>query len=132
MELRIKYKFDPIFETVSLLYCSTQKVDKEKTVELINAFGVDGEKFYKKYYKVSERYIRCFKKYMVRNEYFDFFFRDEEEEFLLFLTVLLVENRDWFQDFTRVTDLEIRSLAAEIFQDEGNALKPLERKTANN
>lgn len=128
MELRIKYEFDPIFETVSLLYGSAQKVDKEKTVELINAFGVDGEKFYKKYYKVSERYVRCFKKYMVKNEHFDFFFREEEEEFLLFLTVLLVENRDWFQDFTHATDLEIRSLAAEILQDEGTEHNPLERK----
>ncbi len=128
MELQIKYEFDPIFETLSLLYGSAQKMDKEKIVEQINAFGVDGEKFYKKYYKVSERYVRCFKKHMVRKEHFDFFFRDGEENFLLLLTVLLVENREWFQDFTHVTDVEIRSLAAWILQDEGDELGPLERK----
>lgn len=128
MELQIKFEFDPIFETLSLLYGSAQKVDKEKTVELINAFGVDGEKFYKKYYKVSERYVRCFKKHMVRKEHFDFFFRDGEEAFLLLMTVILVENREWFQDFTHVTDVELRSLAAQILQDEGETPGPLERK----
>lgn len=128
MELQIKYEFDPIFETLSLLYGSAQKMDKEKIVEIINAFGVDGEKFYKKYFKVGERYVRCFKKYMVPNEHLDFFFRNDEEQFLLLMTVLLVENRAWFQDFTHVTDLEIRSLTARILQDEGDKADPLDRE----
>ncbi len=127
MELQIKYEFDPIFETMSLLYGSVQKREKETVIQQLCELGVDGEKFYKKYFRLIERYVQSFKKYMVKKEHMDFFFRHEEESFFLLMAVILVEKREWLDSFEQVTDEELRSLAGFILQDDEASASVLEQ-----
>lgn len=121
LEMEINYEFDPVFETMWLLYGSVQGEQKEDVVRKANELGADGEAFYKKYYTLTENYIDNFRKNMKENVHMDFFFRKGDEEFFLLMTVLLTENRRWLESMEGVTEGKIRSLAAFYLNEDREA-----------
>ena len=126
MELQIKYEFDPIFETLGLLYSSAQEDAKDEIVCRLCELGVDGEAFYRKYYRLIERYESIFKKYRTVSRHMDFFFRPEEKEFFLLLSVLLTENRHWFDSLDMITDRQLRNLIGFVIREDGESVTSLQ------
>ncbi|MCQ4636932.1 winged helix-turn-helix domain-containing protein [Anaerovorax odorimutans] len=119
MEFEIKYQFDPVFETLGLLYNCASPQDREEVIRQLNELGVDGEKFYKKYVRLIERYVKNFKKHMVpcQAEHSDFLFGGGEEFFLL-LAVLIAENQHWLESFESAGDEEIRNMTGFLLRDD--------------
>lgn len=126
MKHQINDKFDPVFETAGLLYSCLQEEDKEEVIRELCELGLDGEKFYQKHFKLIERYIRSFKKYMVSIPNMEFFFLKDEDDFFFILTTLLVEHRGWMESMDGVTDDHLRSLIGFIASDEGEVLHSLD------
>lgn len=118
-KLEIKNEFDPVFETMGLLYGSRQQDTKETVIAELNELGAEGEFFYKKYYRLIEEYEARFMKYMVKTASLDFFFRREDREFFFLMAAMLTENRQWLSSLEGVTDDEVRSLAGYLLQDDG-------------
>ncbi len=125
MDIQMKDRFDPVFETMGLLYGSVQDRSREKAVAQLCELGVDGEVFYKKYFRKILRYVERFHKYKTKEKYMDFFFREEEPEFFLLMAVLLVENREWL-DAAQIDEDEIRAKAAFILRDDQGYIGALE------
>lgn len=115
--LHMSHEFDPVFETLGLLYSSAQKDSEEELIQQLSDLGIDGEQFYKKHMKLIDRYTQSFKKHMIQSEHMAFFFRDKDETFFLLLMVLLTENRQWFQSLDQTTDAQLRGLIGFILQD---------------
>lgn len=126
MEIQMKDRFDPVFETMGLLYGSVQDRSREKAVAQLCELGVDGETFYKKYFRKILRYVERFHKYKTKEKHMDFFFREEEPEFFLLMTMLLVENREWLDAAVQVDEDEIRTKAAFILRDDQGYIGALE------
>lgn len=122
MEFHRKKEFDPIFETLGLLYSSCQKNDKDEVIAVLNELGLDGEKFYRKHFRLLERYLKAFEKKMRFSPEYSFLFRDKDEEFFLVLVVLVVENREWLQSMDKVTDDDIRSQIAFFIHDDSDTV----------
>ena len=125
--LHFKTEFDPLFETIGLLYFVIQKNDKDEVIKELYELGVDGEKFYQKYMKIIERYAEAFEKAMTMEPDMEFFFRQEEEPETLFylIVALLVEHREWMDSLDGVSEEELRSIIAYVIKDDGEKIIPL-------
>lgn len=127
MKLEIKRQFDLVYETLGLLNYAMQPLDKEEIIRQLDELGVSGEGFYKKYYRLIERYIKAFNQYRpeCKKEHMDFFFGRKESEFFMLLNVLVAENRQWVRAAEIPGDQEIRGLTAFILQDNDQAVTGL-------
>ena len=128
MGIVISDELDPLFETGVLLYCSSKKFNaKDRIIAELNGLGINGEAFYQKHFSIIKRYLRYFKKNMVVIEGKEFFFNAQEDFFALALKIL-VENREWIDDFGGVSDLEVRSLIAFMLENRQSTRLPDKEK----
>ncbi|NMO97015.1 ArsR/SmtB family transcription factor [Paenibacillus lemnae] len=99
MNLNFQFELDPVFETLGLLFYSSN-VDKVKEISVaeLNKFGVDGETFYNKHLKPFDRYIRAFSKHREWDEQAEFFFGDDNDQFFHLLLRVVCENPYWMTE----------------------------------
>lgn len=124
-ELEIKYEFDPVFETMGLLYGSRQEDTKEQIIQQLNELGTDGELFYKKYFRLIEEYTDHFMNHMINTSNLDFLFRKGDETFFCLMAAMLMENRHWLKPAEEVTDEEIRGMAGYFLLNDAEKTVPL-------
>lgn len=128
MGIVISDELDPLFETGVLLYCCSNKLDtKEYTVAELNSLGINGEAFYQKHFSIIKRYLRYFKRNMAATEGKEFFFNAQEDFFAL-AQKILVEHRDWMEDFGSVSEREVRSLIAYMLENRQSTELPDKEK----
>jgi len=94
MSIIIKQEFDPIYETIILLY---QGYDIEKFKKIIisqtNDLGGNGEEIYQRHLKVYDKYIRTFQKYRISSDKDEFYFKDTSNDFYnMFIALFLIDK----------------------------------------
>jgi DNA-binding transcriptional ArsR family regulator len=94
MSIKINHTLNPIYETILLLYCGYD-LDKFKamTISQLNETVSNGEEYYQKHFKYTEKYISVFQKYRISSDNDSFFFKDTSLDFFLsFVTPLFLIN----------------------------------------
>ncbi|GGF61907.1 transcriptional regulator [Paenibacillus albidus] len=119
MNLNIREKLDPLFETMGLLYVSSNKDEhKEQTIIELDKFGIDGEAFYSKNLKIIDKYIQTFQKYQIHEDSDRLFFNDET--YFSILLALLCENANWLTELDKVNADRIREELLQVLLSEEN------------
>ena len=92
-------ELDPIFETLGLLFISNNlhKQHKDKAIEELDKFMINGEEFYNKHLRYLEKYIHSFNSHKIPHELELFFFGQEEDELFILFAGLLGMNKHWLQ-----------------------------------
>lgn len=112
MSDKVFAELDPVFETVGLLYTSYNfdKV-KQNTKNALSNFGIDGEQFYSQHLKAFDQYVQEFLKNKVASPEDEFFFVEEDFNYIFILLSLIIENKSWF---TSEKDLNNQSIHRQI------------------
>lgn len=97
------------FEIIGLLYgCShINFIEKEVWESAAAEHGIDGVKLYDKFGAIHKKYYSVFQQNMVfqKCDDFDFFFADNDDDFLILLQTLCADNSEWFDnDLKGLTD----------------------------
>ncbi len=90
----IKQEFDPIYETIMLLYQGYDvEMFKKTVVAQINEMGGNGEDIYQMQLKVFDKYLRTFNKNRVTSDRDEFYFKDTSTDFFTsFMALFLVDK----------------------------------------
>ena len=93
MEIYMKnknFELNEIVELIGLLYFSYDiNSRREQQIEALDKSGYSGKDLYREYFDVREQYIDVFDKYKITNDFYNFFFSDIAQEFLIFLIIIL-------------------------------------------
>ncbi len=118
MSDKINNQLDPVFETMGLLFVSNnfEKV-RQDTIESLTEFGVDGEQFYLRNFKIFHKYLQEFSKYRVPGREDALYFDDNDSNYFWILLCLINENRDWFHSMEAITDAHINAQIIRICKD---------------
>ena len=122
MGITIKNELDPWFEVIGLLSMHYTENWDEITVRELNQYGIDGEEFYARHYKLIEKYLKTFQKYKADNPLEAAFFQDTATPSLvgLLLTVMAIELRDYLNRPLPWDTDRLRSLMAYYLTDEND------------
>jgi DNA-binding transcriptional ArsR family regulator len=122
---------DPIFETLGLLFITNNlhKQHKDKLIEELDKFMINGEEFYNKHLRYLEKYIHSFNSHKIPHELDHFFFGQEEYELSFLFACLLGMNKHWFQTSSQGSQLhsehEIRLQLLNSLIEEQSSNDPL-------
>lgn len=121
MSIAIKNELDPIYEILNLLYLAHQENWKDEVIKELFKFGIEGDAFFEKHYKIVEKYLKVFKKYKVPTPQEEYFFDEGNEDSLLLMLTLAIEHRR-YMDGNEIPDrMELRSFLAYYMQDTDEA-----------
>lgn len=106
--IEIKDDLDPILETLGLLYTARHVEALEKEgINALDELGGDGEKIYQNEFVVYRRYVDVFVENKKTNEYDDFFFGENDADFVAMIVTVLIEKQYLFSSFADITSDEI-------------------------
>jgi DNA-binding transcriptional ArsR family regulator len=123
MSINMKREFDPIYETMMLLY---EGYDLEKfknfAISQINDLGGNGEDVYQRHLKVFDKFVRAFHKNRVQSDRDEFYFKDTSNDFYnSFIALFLLDESLIYtigqMDNNQIMDLIFRH-SNEIFEHE--------------
>lgn len=123
---RIFSEFDPVFETLGLLYVGShyEEVRQEMKSALVD-FGIDEERFYGQHLKIYDKYVQTFQKNRVCGEMDGFFFEEKDPNYYLILLLSLIQNKDWFAEDAELNDEpvlhQLLSAVKTVFDEKDNA-----------
>lgn len=117
MSIVVKNELDPVYEIINLLYLDHYEDWKADTIKELNSYGVDGESFLEKHYKIVEKYMKVFHKNKVTTPQEEYFFQDSGDCTLLVLLTLAVEHRQYMNSETRPDRMQLRSFLAYCLND---------------
>lgn len=117
MSIEVKNELDPVYEIINLLYLDHHEEWKEETIQLLLKEGIEGELFFKKHYKIVEKYLKVFQKYKVSTPQEDYFFSESNEDSLLLVLTLAVEHRQYMNGDAAPDLMELRSFLAYCMTD---------------
>lgn len=121
MSIKINHALNPIYETILLLYCGYD-FDKYKatTINQLNETVSNGEEYYQKHFKYTEKYISAFQKYRISSDNDSFFFKDTSFDFYLSLVTPLFLINDFMEEIDMLDDERLfqvfLSNSAEVFE----------------
>lgn len=121
MSIVVKNELDPVYEIINLLYFSHHDEWKEEIIKELHKYGLQGDVFFDKHYKIVEKYLKTFRKYKVTTPQETYFFDDSNDEALLLLLTLAVENREYIGRKSLPEPMDIRSFIAYCLQDNGDS-----------
>lgn len=119
MSLSIQEKLNPICEVLGLIYfCQNKDKLKKRIITELSDNGINGEVFYKKNFKIFDKYISEFSKNMIieQNELFSYEGNNDMDIFLVIM-ITLIKNPYLITSFNEMEDKEIRNLILEIYYD---------------
>ncbi|AIQ68435.1 ArsR/SmtB family transcription factor [Paenibacillus graminis] len=117
MNLDIREQLDPLFETMGLLYVSSNREQhKEQTIMELDKLGIDGEAFYNKNLKIIDKYIQAFQKHQITEDSDRLFFTDQT--YFSVLLALLCENANWLTELEKVSEDRIREALLQVLISE--------------
>lgn len=106
--MEIKEDLDPILETLGLLYTARHvEAVQEELITILDDLGLNGKNIYQNEFAVYRRYVDVFVENKKTNEYDDFFFGENDVDFVVMVVTVLIENRDLFTSFADITSDEI-------------------------
>ena len=120
MDVLLKNELDPIFETVGLLYLCHANDWQGTFIKELNNYGIDGERFFDKHFKILERYVKVFQKYKVDTPQESFFCDDMGEETFLLVTTMAIENCNYLEHPEEIDVMDLRGLLAYYIIDTGD------------
>jgi hypothetical protein len=85
---------------------------KQDTKNSLTNYGIDGEQFYSQHLKAFDQYVQVFLKNRVVSQEDEFFFGEEDFNYIIILLSLITENRSWL---TSVKDLNDQIINRQIF-----------------
>lgn len=125
-------QLNPQFETMFLLYlCPWDEEEKKLVIEELENFGIDGQDFYNRNYRLAEQYYHTFEKHSVASP--GAALMQEMDNALLVAVCIGVfqENPDWFSDIDKISDESAqaavsRSLTSEYGDNGGDIISALD------
>ncbi|MDO4276300.1 MAG: winged helix-turn-helix domain-containing protein [Eubacteriales bacterium] len=117
MSIVVKNELDPVYEIINLLYLDHYKDWKEDTIKELFSYGVDGESFFTKHYKIVEKYLRVFQKNKIATPEENYFFDDSGDHTLILVITLAVEYRQYMESGTLPDRMQLRSFLAYCLED---------------
>ena len=128
----MKYKLNPLLETLFLLINSTWgKEQKKETIAEIDAIGLNGAAFYAIHFPLVERYLAAFHKKRAKTAG-DKILEDVCQETWIILTAILWQHPEWVEIIEQIPEEtvyeSVHSFLVEFFDDEEDVIKALEQR----
>lgn len=124
MSIVIKKELDPIYEILNLLYLSHHEDWKDETIKELHKYGIEGNAFFEKHFKIIEKYLKVFQKYKVTTLQESYFFDECNDDYLLLLLALAIENRQYMESDRTPGLMELRSFLACCMMDTDDGSMP--------
>jgi len=106
------------FETMFLLcLCPWSEEKKKLVIDELDKFGIDGEDFYKRNYRLAEQYYHAFEKHCVTSRGTAFMQEIEETLFTVYISIFQ-QNPDWFFDTGKISDEAAQAAVKRILVSE--------------
>lgn len=117
MSIVVKNELDPIYEILNLIYLANHENWKDEVIKELYKFGIEGDVFFEKHYKIVEKYVKVFKKHKVATPQEEYFFDESNEDSLLMLLSLAIEHRQYMEGDEAPDLMELRSYLAYYMKD---------------
>ena len=92
------------FETLFLLcLCPWDENEKKMVVEELDKYGIDGQDFYNRNYRLAEQYYHTFEMYSVASPGKTLMQEMDEALFAVCISIFF-EHPDWFSDIEKISD----------------------------
>lgn len=93
--MKIEKTLDSFFEINGLLYMSNHwTFAKKELIKHLDETGIKGDAYFSKHLKILNKYIQIFTKEMIKNDDFDFFFGEYNDDFHNFLSAIIIGNKE--------------------------------------
>lgn len=117
MGIIVKKELDPIFETFSLLCLADMEDWRGESIKQLAEYGLGGEVFFQKHFKIVEKYIKTFQKHKVDTPQEEFLCHGESETMFILLMALATENREYLHQPEAADFMKLRRLIAYCLVD---------------
>lgn len=118
MSITIKKELDPVYEIMNLIYLTHHEDWKEEVIKALYKYGLEGQSFFEKHYKIVEKYLKVFKQYKITTSQEAYFFNEENEDFLLLILTFAAEHRKYMNGNILPDAMELRSFLAFYMTDD--------------
>lgn len=120
MSILWKNELDPWFEVMGLLSLHYTQNRQEIFVKELDNFGIDGEAFFARHFKLVEKYLKAFEKYKTSHPTEASYFEGTSDELLLLSVLMVIEHRDYLHKSQPWDVLALRSLIAFYLMDDND------------